>query len=256
MGTRFILVAIAGLVSASCVEGERVIKVNADGSGTVVESIKLGAEAQSMEAALSQMDSKPDAEKRTQVEENLKARATKMGQGVRFVSLDKAPDGVQRITYAFADINQLVLDLTMSSPGSQEQAGAAPKKPLRFSLGKQGSVSRLTVTMPPAAAGAAAKARTPDDLAQGMKMMRGFLEGLKLRTVMEVPGAIAKATVPSEGSAATIFQVDFDAVMADESNFRKFVESADDPETFDPAKVQGIKGITFPQANEVVIDFK
>ena len=256
MRARSLLVLVVGLASAACIEAKRVVNVTANGSGTVVESTKLGEQAQSMDAAFSQMDSKPAAEKQAAKEANLKARAAKMGEGVRFVSVAKTADGAEQVTYAFDDVNKLILDLSMSSPGSEEKPDATAKQPVRFSLAGK----KLTITLPepkvPADAAAAAKEKTPEQMAQEMTMMRGFLKGLKLKTTVEVPGTITTANVPSSGSSATILAVDFDTVVADEANFKKFIAAAEDPESFDAKKIQGVKGISYPSGPQAVIEFK
>lgn len=255
MKARSLLVLVVGLSSAACIEAKRVVNVTANGSGTVVESTKLGEQAQSMDAAFSTMDSKPAAEKQAAKEANLKARAAKMGEGVRFVSVAKTADGAEQVTYAFDDVNKLILDLSMSSPGSEEKPDATPKQPLRFSLAGK----KLTISLPESkvpADAAAAKEKTPEQMTQEMTMMRGFLKGLKLKTTVEVPGTITTANVPSSGSTATILAVDFDAVVADEANFKKFIDAAEDPENFDAKKIQGVKGISYPSGPEAVIQFK
>lgn len=254
MRARSLLVLVVCLASAACIEAKRVVNVTANGSGTIVETTKLGEQAQSMDAAFSQMDSKPAAEKQAAKEVNLKARAAKMGEGVRFVSVAKTADGAEQVTYAFDDVNDLILDLSMSSPGSEEKPDAAPKQPLRFSLAGK----KLTITLPESkpADAAAAKEKTPEQMTQEMTMMRGFLKGLKLKTTVEVPGTITTANVPSSGSSATILAVDFDAVVADEANFKKFIAAAEDPENFDAKKIQGVKGISYPSGPQAVIEFK
>ena len=43
-----LLVIPALLATVGCMQGQRLIKVNADGSGTIVDTVKLGEQARSM----------------------------------------------------------------------------------------------------------------------------------------------------------------------------------------------------------------
>ena len=51
------------LATAGCFEGQRTFKVNADGSGTIVDTVKLGEQAKGMLEGMAQMDQSSPAEK-------------------------------------------------------------------------------------------------------------------------------------------------------------------------------------------------
>jgi hypothetical protein len=95
-----LMLAPALLVAAGCMQGQRVIKVNADGSGTIVDTVKLGEQAKSMLASMESMDKTPAAEKKAKKDGKLKAQATAMGEGVTFVSLQNTKDGPKSKTSA------------------------------------------------------------------------------------------------------------------------------------------------------------
>ena len=83
--TRMLLVLPAVLVLWACMEGDRVIKVNADGSGTIVDTMKLGEQARTMIESMEAADTSTPAEKRAKKEAKLRERAAAMGEGVTFV---------------------------------------------------------------------------------------------------------------------------------------------------------------------------
>ena len=253
MRTRSLLACVLALISAACIEGRRVIHVNANGSGTIVETMKLSEQGAGMEAAFAQLDSKSAADKQAASEAKLKERAGLMGPGVRFVSLKKNAGGADEISYAFDNVNTLVVDMNLSSPGGSE--AVAIKQPLRFNLAGK----KLTITMPETkedAAAAAAPEKTAEQAAQEVTMMKGMLKGMKLSTAVEVPGTITTANVPSSGSTATIMSMDFDVMASDDENIKKFMAGASDPETMNAKKIQGVKGLSYPPGPQVVIDFK
>jgi hypothetical protein len=254
MRTRSLFACLLALVSAACIEGRRVIHVNANGSGTIVETMKLSEQGAGMEAAFAQLDSKSAADKQAASEAKLKERAGLMGPGVRLVSLKKNAAGADEINYAFDNVNTLVVDMNLSSPGGSE--AVAIKQPLRFNLAGK----KLTITMPEtkeeAAGAAAAPAKTAEQAAQEVTMMKGMPKGMKLSTLVEVPGTITTANVPSSGSTATIMSMDFDVMASDDENIKKFMAGASDPETMNAKKIQGVKGLSYPPGPQVVIDFK
>jgi hypothetical protein len=87
-------------------------------------------------------------------------------------------------------------------------------------------------------------------------MMKPMLKGLKLKTVLEVDGPIARTNSKlKEGSAVTLLDMDFDKITATEANFKKFTRAGEDPSAMDPALLQGVAGIKVNPETEVVIEF-
>jgi hypothetical protein len=249
--------APAVLVATGCLEGQRVIKVGADGSGTIVDATRLGAQARSMLAAFEQMDQSSPAEKKAKREAKCQERAAAMGEGVGFVSLEASADGYDRVTYRFAEVGKLKIGMTPDPPSSDTKPGEGKEEPLTFRWTRQGGSAVLTVVYPPRKKDAEKKVPTPEEIQQGMTMMRGMLAGLKMKTVVEVAGDIVKTTSPHvQGRTVTLLEMDFDQLTADEAAFRKFVALSDDPGSFDPKDVQGLKGIKVPASPEVTIEFR
>jgi len=86
--------------------------------------------------------------------------------------------------------------------------------------------------------------------------MKGMLKGLKLKTVVEVGGAVTRTNSRyAQGPVVTLLEMDFDQIAADDANFKRFTKAGDDPATLDPKLLQGIKGVKVNPDPEVVIEF-
>jgi hypothetical protein len=239
------------LLLTACFQGQRVIKVGADGSGTVVDTLVLGQQLKAMMAAKATGPEAVAEEKR-----KYEATAAAMGPGVTFVSEETRPDGFVA-TYAFKEIGQIQVEAA-PGPGGDKDSGQA-SKPLRFRLTRHGAKSVLTVVQPqpePAAPGG----ELPEgmrNLASGMwTMMRGMLKGLRVQTRVDVDGVVTRTTSRyRQGSSVTLLELDFDQITATDANFEKFTRAGDDPSTMDARKLQGVKGVKVNPEPEVVIEF-
>jgi hypothetical protein len=252
--TRGALVVLpAALLATACFEGQRTICVKADGSGAVVDTLVLGAQ---MKAMMDAAEAGADAAAKQKAK--YEAAAAAMGPGVRFVGEEKTAQGL-KATFAFTDIRTVKLDAAPGPAGDDE--GGKKGQPLTFTFARQGARSVLTVIQPrPPAKEPSAAVASPDPMAQMASamwtMMKPMLKGLKLRTVLEVEGTIAKTNSRlRSGSAVTLLEMDFDEIAADDGNFRKFASAGDDPSTLDPRLLQGVKGIKVNPEPEVVVEF-
>ncbi len=265
-----VLLVAGALLAAGCIQGQRVIKVNADGSGTITDTVTLGEQARSMIDAMAQMDTSPAAEKKAKKTAKLKERATAMGPGVTLVSYEPSvKGGPEKTMYAFKDIAAIKIDPTPDSSenDAKQDASAEKKDQLSFRFDKKGATSLLTVvgagpkphakSTPPATPAdkqAAEMAATMQ--AQSMAMMKTMMKGLKMTTVLEVSGKIVKTNAANVvGAQVTLLDLDFDQITADEANFKKFASAGDDPKKMDVAALNGIKGVKVQTAPEVTIEF-
>ena len=257
---RLFLVLPALLVMWACMEGDRLIKVNADGSGTIVDTVKLGEQARTMIASMEAADKSTPAEKKATKVAKFKERAAAMGEGVTFVSYEPSVNGgPEKVTYAFKDVSKLRIDATPDSAAGQSKP---TEDPLTFRLARKGDSSVLTV------AGAAPKpgAKKEDKpegaeaaaqmQAQAMAMMKMMMKGLKMTSAVEVDGRLVKSSSPYvSGSRVTLLAIDFDEVAADEENLKRFASAGNDPKTMDPAALKGIRGVKFNPEPEITIEF-
>ena len=235
------------LVTAGCFEGQRTFKVNADGSGTIVDTVKLGEQAKGMLEGMEQMDSSTPAEKKAKKKAKYEATAATFGPGVTFVSAAPGKDGGEVTIYAFKDINT-VKAVAMPNPDADS---SSKDEPLTFKLAKNAAGnSVLTVVSAPRKAPEAKKEKaTPEEAAKEIAMMKGMLGGLKIRSVVEVNGLVKTSSPNVAGSAVTLMAVDFDAL--DAAALAKLA-SAGGPPT--PEMMRGIKGVTVSD-DTVTIEF-
>jgi hypothetical protein len=247
-----LLILPAVLVTAGCFQGQRTFKVNADGSGTIVDTVKLGEQAKGMLEGMEQMDQSPAAEKAAKKKAKYAEAAAALGEGVTYVSTVSAKDGSEVTTYAFKDINKLHA-VGMPNP---DASSTSKSDPISFKLAKNAAGnSVLTVTAAPKkAAEPAPKAapKKPEETAQEIAMMKGMLGGLKIKSVVEVNGRLIKSSSPNTaGSAVTLMAIDFDALDAAALQKMAAMGPGSAPT---PDMMRGIKGITVSD-DVVTIEF-
>ena len=239
------------LATVGCFQGQRTFKVNADGSGTIVDTVKLGEQAKGMLQGMEQMDQSSPAEKKAKKKAKHDAAALAMGEGVTFVSVVPSKDGGEVTTYAFKDINKLHV-VPMPNPDADS---TSKEEPMTFKLAKNAAGnSVLTITAAPKKPGAAkpgkAEKKKPEDTAKEIAMMKGMLGGLKIKSVVEVNGLVKTSSPNVAGSAVTLMAIDFDAL--DAAALAKMAEAGEGPPT--PEMMRGIKGVTISD-DQVTIEF-
>ena len=243
------------LLSVGCFQGQRTFKVNADGSGTIVDITKLGEQAKGMLQGMEQMDQSSPAEKKAKKMAKYAEKAAAMGEGVTFVSIVTGKDGSDVTTYAFKDITKV------KAPGmpTPDESTTTKAGLITFKLAKNAAGNTvLTVVSPKEEPAAATKAGAkptpkpkPEEVQQQIAMMKGMLAGLKIKSVVEVNGTLVKTDSPyAVGSAVTLMEMDFDAL--DAAALQKMSESGSGGPP-SPAMMKGIKGIKVSEP-EVTIE--
>jgi len=247
------LLAVVSLAVAAtgCFEGQRTFKVNADGSGTIVDSVKLGEQAKGMLAGMEGMDQTPAAEKAAKKKAKYAEAAAAMGAGVTYVSTVAGKDGAEVTTYAFKDVNTLAA-VPMPNP---DASTTSKSDPMTFKLAKNpaGNSVLTIVAAPKKAAEAPAPAKkSKEETAQAIQMMKGMLAGLNLKSVVEVNGRLVKASSPHvAGTAVTLMAIDFDQM--DAAALEKLADAGPGKPP-GPEMLRGIKGITMSD-DLVTIEF-
>jgi hypothetical protein len=231
---------------AGCLQVQTVVKVKPDGSGTIEERAVMKGQMAMMMMAMSQMDDEQgDTKKKKKKsglfsEEEMKKRAAEMGEGVRFVSGKEimVDDGQgYEAVFAFKDIGKLKLSESPdvnpmgSSSGEKEQGEEKKeKKYVTFAFTK-GSPATLTVYMPPREKKEKSKKvekKEDQEMKAGMAMARAMFKDLKFSSVIQVQGSIVETDATfRDGSTVTLFDVDFDKLMSDETLMSKAMENED-----------------------------
>ncbi len=259
-----VLVAALG----GCFSEETVIKVKADGSGTIVVTTKMkSAKIKEFQAMMEGFapPGEQGKEKPIFTEEQARAKAAKYGEGVEFVSSEKLTgkdeEGI-KATYSFKDITKVRFEQKPDSPLGEMPASPDQKpEKVTFKLEKSGGNVILTAVSP------AFKPKEGEEEDKKVEekekpdpgqvaMMKQFLGGMKFGLVIEVAGKIVKTNAPHvNGSAVTVLEMDFDALLSDEAQFLKLAEAQ--PKTIEEAKraMKDVKGIKVCFDPELKIEF-
>ena len=214
-----------------CINSGTLIKVKADGSGTVEQTILMNVAT--LKGLMAGMDPQGQMKQTSPFSEaQLKQTAERLGKGVRFVSSTPMSqggfEGVKAI-YAFDDINQIRVDQDPNVSGSSDNQMAAAKNsnPVTFKFARQpGGTSNLTVTFnEQATAGTAPPAGTPSEPPNMdpamMQMMKSMFQGFKVAIDLEVEGKIVKTNADYvNGSRITLLEIDMAGLLEDEAKLR------------------------------------
>lgn len=238
------------LMTAACFQGQRVVKINADGSGQVVDTVKLTEQAKSMMAAMEEMDKSTPAQKKAKKEATYKQKGTAMG--LTFVSMETTPEGATRTTYSFKDVTTVKISPMPTLDSEKEDK---TDEPVGFKFAKGGS-SVLTVVHPkpkaPASPAAKKPAPKPEEIQQTLTMMKGMMAGLKMSFQVQTNGKLVKTSSPYvSGNTVTLMEMDFDAL--DEASLKKLA-SADSSGPPSADLLKGLKGVKATDG-EVTIEF-
>jgi len=271
-----VVLAVLGL--SGCVSSNTVIKLKPDGSGTVEVTNGMGAETiAQLKAMLAEAQkemgggNQPPKDTEFFKEDEAKAKAAEMGEGVTFVSAEKvktdAMEGL-KATYAFTDINKLKLSQRPSKPkGPGPDAPANPNEPkeeLAFKLAKlPNGNAQLTVTFPkqdPAkkkekeGAGEKPPEQEPDP--QELEQMKMIFKGMKIGVAVEVQDKLVKTnSAHVDGNKVTLFEMDFAALVDDAAALKSFAKKQPDTLEETKALLKDLKGFKVNLENEVTIEF-
>ena len=229
--TRVLLAIVTSVALTGCINSTTLIKLNADGSGTVEQTTLMNV------AAIKGM--MPGAEKQmggaVVNKADLERTATRMGKGVRLVSAEPSTgangwEGSKAI-FAFDDINQVQVNTGPSmSGGTGDRMGSEPSNedPVRFTLARAGGTSTLTIAFidKPATGVSVQAGDKPGDMPDltnpmMMGMLKSMFAGFKLSIGLEVAGAIVKTNAEYvDGSRLTLLEMDMDSLLADEAKLK------------------------------------
>lgn len=258
-----------------CLQVEKVVKLQPDGSGTIEETVMMSkqalAELQQMASGFVMLDGKKAEEKPAKRfemldEKKLKAAAAGMGEGVTFVSAKKAESGKGSgftAVYAFTDISKVQLD---QNPGDSLPTSGALKsvpkpelkrEPITFKFTK-GSPAELVLKMPQPELKKEPKPEQSAGLEEmAMGLMKEMIKDMKLKMSVEVAGTITETNAEyHDGARVTLMEVDLNKLLADPKRFKKLMK--ENPKTLQESKalLKGIDGIKVETAPEVRIKFQ
>ena len=262
---RVLLAVVTSVALTGCINSTTLIKLKADGSGTVEQTTLMNT------AALKAM--MPGAEKQmgggVVNKADLERTAARMGKGVRLVSAEpaKGANGFEgsKAIFAFDDINQIQVSQGPSMSGSTDgrvDAEPTPQDPVRFTLTQSGGTSKLTIAFVDKPGGSS-QGGTPSDMPDltnpmMMGMIKSMFAGFKLNIDLEVAGSIVKTNAEYvTGSRLTLLEMDMDSLLADEAKLKALQSKLGPDASLSAIKpyLKDIKGIKV-DGPTITVEFK
>ena len=265
---RLALTLVCGLACSGCFRATTVVKVNGDGSGTIVtRTIILSSAAQRLQqvfAALGAGDvgDLGDFDPTSEPSARLLAREL----GATFVSstpIDE-PDGRGReATFAFTDINELHMTAAQAemlvSHAAATSDGMTPPMSFQLRRGSDGSaVLRVGLSLwDPAAAIpfrlAPSKSNQWLEERANAALVRDLVQGSRLTLAVEPNGTIVRANTPYvEGRRVTLLDVELERIATDEFEMKMSGARTDEERR---AVLSDAAGAKIAIAPEIIIDF-
>ena len=267
------LAAASALALSSCFQHETTITLKKDGSGTVVEETRLGAQMLAMMSQFAAGFGGDDAEPQDPLkdmlsEEKAKKRATELGEGVTFEKIEPVTVGASkgaRTTFRFADINKLRISTSdsmtqMATPGglpAEAKPAPAEKKPVVF-IYKDGV---LTIRPPldaekPGAEDKQEAAQNLDD-PQAMEMMKQMFADMKVTIKLVAEPGIAETNASHrDGDSIILMEMDMNKLMANPDGLKKLAEVDQEDPAAAMEALKGIDGVKAEVKPEVTVKLK
>lgn len=269
MRTRLAAALLPTLVLAGCLQSNTIVRVNADGSGTLENQTVMTA------AALAQMRQLTGALRGANAqidpfsEEQARSVAAQMGEGVTLLSSApiKTGESEGRATvYAFRDITKLRVSQAPATPGGASIRGGG--------IAAGGDRGMVTIDLDRTAAGnALLTLHTPGDPlsalfnqigsvnrqggpvpADQIAMMRQMLGGLRIALRVEPMGRVIRSNSPYvDGQTVTLFDIDVDALLKDENAFARLQSAKTPAET--AAALTNVPGVKIAPERDITIEF-
>lgn len=255
-----------------CLQSTALVKVNADGSGTIETQTLMTSSALGQMRQLTGLFGGTDAKPVDPFsEQQMRDLAAQMGDGVALVSTRPLKTGAaegREAIYGFQDITKLRISETPAAPGNSAvraggvNFGAArgtaavtielarapsgnvvltlhtPADPLSGLLDQLGSAGGRGTTLPP----------------DQMAMMRQMLAGMRVALRVEPAGRLVRtSSAYVDGQTVTLFDVDIDALLRDDAAFARLQSAKTAAEAADALKA--VPGVKVNLEPEIVIEF-
>ena len=268
----FALLIVCSLTTG-CITSTTLVKVKADGSGLVEQTLSMRKEAaddlQKMIGSFAGTDTAASANTGELFSEaDLRKAAARMGEGVTFVSSRaiSAPDRVGRTAiYAFTDVTKLHVDEKPSTPrpeGAQMPMGSGRAEAIRFAMSHlPNGHSLLTVVFPQSKSEKedvdvkpAQKSSSQQPSPEQMEMIKKMFDGLKISMSVEPQGTVVKTSSPYvAANRVTLFEMDFTELLTNDAVLQQIGQ----PASLEDAKalLKNIKGFKVNLDREITVEF-
>ena len=258
------LAAVIILPLAGCFQSSTVIRVRADGSGTIEQRMLITDAARDQLRAFSILGGRNAENVDPTSEAQARALAATIGPGVTYLSSTPAKtDQAQGrdAIYTFSDITQLRISEQPPVPGGvslRAQGVNTDGEPITFALTPQpdGNVLlRILVPRPsllPIATGPNGEPIPPS--VEQINMVKQVLAGARLTVAVEPEGRLVQASSPFvDGNRVTIIDLDVDKAASDPD----LVKKLQSPKTIDEVKavLNSVPGFRITLDPEISITF-
>lgn len=266
---RLKVAALALLASCAvgCISLDSVIKVKADGTGTIEQTLLVNSSAMGMLSMMGNEKGGGSAPDPSQLftEDKLKSDAAKLGEGVTFVSSTPVTQGELKgvkAVYAFTDFNKLRVTTALPDVDNGSGAMSGKGEPLPLVFTRNGSSSLISLDM---LAGMKNKEKptgiTKSDEAMPMEMLGMFapmFKDMRVAVAIEPVGTLVRTNANHvQGKRVTLFDVAFGELMADPANLQKLQALGDSPSLDEiQSTLKGVKGLKVNDAQKLEIEFR
>lgn len=270
--------AAAGALLAGCVDDQTTLKLNKDGSGTLIQEVyyspQIAAMGEGMGAALGATASPdgakpaaaaPAADPLVAHAADIEKRIAAVGPGAKVVKKEaktsaKGWKGFV-LTYSFADVTKLQLNAGSDGPEgpAAEAEKQAPMK-IEFRASPKPTVGfwQAPKAAKPAAPAGEAAANPMGDAA-GMAMMGPMLQGMRLGFRVEVEGRITRTNSANKQGDRTVVLLDIpvDKLVANTQAAQVMGAGGADPEGLGKLRALNIPGLLIDDLEKgIAIEFE
>jgi hypothetical protein len=253
-----------------CIEITTLVKVAADGSGTIEEKVMISKEIVSMIRELSESVYEEEPVEKFELfnEDELRSQANVFGEGVEYLKgwevSDETKEGFIAV-YNYPDLNKLTINQNPSAKiplGSIEETDEPEQEIIKYEF-IPGSPAEIRIsfidmmdpdqTYPDTNAAADDSAYADTTFNEVAKLMKD----MKMALYMEVDGKIVETNSSfNENGRITLFEIDFNELLENEAKFDEFKKLQ--PQTFEQFKdvIKDIPGIKVETNQPVIIKFQ
>ena len=266
------VLTLMAAVAVGCISVDSVVKVKADGTGTLEQTMLINSSAMGMMSMMGGGDGKDAAPKvdpaKLFSKEKLAAEAANMGEGVTFVSSEPVTQGEMKgvkAIYAFKDFNALSISTALPDmdEGSTKMKGKGERLPMVMT--RKGGSSLITMDMLNEIAKADAKKDatkkpegTPEMPKEMMAMLAPMFKDMRVAISLEPQGTLVRTNATHiQGQRITIFDVAFGEIFADPKGVEKLEALGNNP-SIDQIRtaLKGMKGIKINEVEKLEVEFK
>lgn len=272
MRFRALLIVALALSLGGCLNSNTLIIVKGDGSGTIEQTMTMNPQTAAQLQQMAGSFGGQGAAKKGGFfnEQDLRDAASKMGEGVTFVSatpIRTAQAEGTKALYAFTDITKLRMNQKPTPPGGggtlQGVPGGSAPEDMLFRFAKtprgtatvtavfpEGKIDQARKTKP-----AAEPAKAPDPMqAAALAMVKQMFNGFKVSIAMQPAGRILKTNSSYvDGQRVTLLEMDLGQLINDEATLQKLQAAGSLEEV--KRVMQGMKGVKINQDREVSVEF-